>query len=111
MRWSNVGQRQDPVSRAMEVVGERWTLLILQEAFGGIRRFEQFSTRLGLARNILAARLQRLVQQGIFDRVLYSERPVRHEYVLTDRGRALHPVILTLMQWSDRWLAGAGTQT
>ena len=108
MRWSEIGGRRDSMSRTMDVVGERWTLLILQEIFLGVRRFEELSARLGVARNILAARLQRLVQHRILVRVRYHERPPRYEYRLTERGLDLFPVILVLMKWGDRWLATDG---
>jgi DNA-binding HxlR family transcriptional regulator len=96
------------VARALEVVGERWTLLIVRDAFHGVRRFEDFQRRLGVARNILTDRLQRLCSLGVFDRVRYQERPERHEYRLTDMGRDLWPVIIALRGWGDRHLAPAG---
>ena len=96
------------VARALEVVGERWTLLIVRDAFHGVRRFEEFQRRLGLARNVLADRLQRLCAAGVFERIRYQERPERHEYRLTDAGRDLWPVIITLRSWGDRHLAPAG---
>jgi DNA-binding HxlR family transcriptional regulator len=96
------------VARALEVVGERWTLLIVRDAFHGVRRFEDFQRRLGLARNILADRLQRLCALGVFERTRYQERPERHEYRLTDMGRDLWPVIIALRGWGDRHLAPAG---
>src|SRR5438105_12736149 len=97
------------VARALEVVGERWTLLIVRDAFhGGVRRFEDFQRRLGLARNVLTDRLQRLCALGVFERVRYQERPERHEYRLTDMGRDLWPVIIALRAWGDRHMAPAG---
>ena len=94
------------VARTLEVVGERWTILILRDALMDVRRFDQFLTRLGIARNVLTDRLNRLVDNGILERVAYQERPVRHEYRLTRKGRELVPVIITLMEWGDRHLAG-----
>ena len=96
------------VARALEVVGERWTLLIVRDAFHGVRRFEDFQRRLGLARNVLTDRLQRLCALGVFERVRYQERPGRHEYRLTDMGRDLWPVIIALRAWGDRHMAPAG---
>ncbi len=90
------------VARSLEVVGERWTLLIVRDALLGMHRFEEFQKSLGIARNILSDRLAKLVGHGIMRRVEYSEKPVRAEYVLTDRGRELRGVILALMQWGDR---------
>lgn len=95
------------VARAVEVVGERWTVLILREAFLGVRRFDHIQRDLGIARNILSDRLAKLVEHGILERRQYSERPARFEYRLTDRGRDLHPVLVTLMAWGDKHLATA----
>lgn len=96
------------VAKTVEVVGERWTVLILREAFLGVRRFDHIQRDLGIARNILSDRLGKLVAHGILERRQYSERPARFEYRLTDRGRDLHPVIVTLMAWGDKHLAPAG---
>jgi DNA-binding HxlR family transcriptional regulator len=90
------------VSRTLEVIGERWSLLIVRDALLGKRRFDEFSQSLGLARNILSDRLSKLVDSGILQRVEYQERPVRSEYVLTDRGRDLREVVLAMMEWGDR---------
>ncbi len=89
------------LAQTLDVIGERWTLLILRDAFFGIRRFDQFQRDLGIARNILAARLSRLVDEGILER-----RPTddsRNEYVLTDKGLALQPVLLAMTHWGDRY--------
>src|SRR3712207_798319 len=94
------------VARALEVVGERWTILILRDAFLGVRRFDDFQRSLGVARNVLNNRLQRLVEAGILERRRYQERPARHEYRLTGMGRELWPAIVALMHWGDRHLAG-----
>ena len=90
------------VARALEVVGERWTILILRDAFLGVRRFDDFQRSLGVARNVLQTRLRRLVDEGLLERRAYHERPLRHEYVLTSRGEDLLPVLLALMEWGDR---------
>ena len=94
------------LARALEVVGERWTLLIVRDALLGLRRFEEFSDSLGLARNVLTDRLGRLVEAGVLERELYQRRPDRYEYRLTDRGRGLSVPVLALMQWGDAHLAG-----
>lgn len=89
------------LAQALEVIGERWTLLILRDAFFGTKRFDQFQRSLGIARNILTARLNRLVAQGILER-----RPTedsRHEYVLTDMGLDLQPILLSMTHWGDRY--------
>ena len=93
------------VARTLEVVGEWWSLLVLRDAFKGVRRFDDFQRSLGIARNILADRLQKLVEQGVLERRMYQERPERFEYRLTDKGRDLYPVIVALMHWGDRWAA------
>src|SRR3954454_20558053 len=90
------------VARALEVVGERWTLLIVRDALLGIRRFEDFQRDLGIARNVLTDRLSRLVDLGVLDRVAYSEKPLRHEYRLTEKGLDLWPVVFALGKWGDR---------
>ncbi|MEU8264653.1 helix-turn-helix domain-containing protein [Micromonospora sp. NPDC048999] len=94
------------IARALDVVGERWSLLIVREALLGATRFDEFLRNLGIARNVLADRLGTLVHGGVLQRVPYQERPLRHEYHLTDRGRELVPVVLALMQWGDRHFAG-----
>jgi DNA-binding HxlR family transcriptional regulator len=93
------------VARALEVVGERWTLLIIRDAFLGVRRFEQFQESLGIARNILTDRLNRLVEEGIMERVRYSERPESFEYRLTPKGRDLQIAMAGLRQWGDKYLS------
>src|SRR3954451_22365712 len=94
------------IGRAMEVLGERWTFLILREAFYGVRRFSAMQRNLGIALNILSTRLQYLVGAGVLERVAYQEAPPRHEYRLTEAGRDLYPSIVTLMRWGDRHLQG-----
>jgi DNA-binding HxlR family transcriptional regulator len=91
------------IARALELVGERWTILVLRDIFLGLRRFEQLQQSLSIARNVLAARLERLVQEGILERVPYQERPLRYEYRLTDKGLDLWPVVVELMRWGDRY--------
>src|SRR5438270_4182828 len=93
------------IARALEVVGERWTLLIVRDAFLGLRRFDQFQDSLGIARNVLSDRLNRLVEEGILERVLYSERPERYEYRLTAKGRELNIALTSLRQWGDKYLS------
>ena len=105
MQWRRVGEMPCSIARALSVVGERWTVLILREAFNGVRRFDAFRDHLGIARNVLAARLHDLVSAGVLARQRYQDAPARHEYVLTDKGRALYPVILSLLRWGDEWMA------
>ena len=93
------------IARALEVVGERWTLLIIRDAFLGLRRFDQFQESLGIARNVLTDRLGRLVEEGILRRVRYSERPERYEYRLTRKGGDLAIALTGLRQWGDKYLS------
>lgn len=94
------------LARALEIVGERWTLLIMRDALLGSCRFEEFSDSLGLARNVLTDRLNRLVAAGVLERVRYQRRPDRYEYRLTAMGQGLAVPVLSLMQWGDTYLAG-----
>lgn len=94
------------IARALETIGERWTLLILRDAFLGTRRFDDFQKSLGIARNVLTVRLKSLVDAGLLERRRYQERPERYEYRLTEKGRDLYPVLLALMQWGDKYTAG-----
>lgn len=96
------------VAQCLEVIGEWWSMLIVRDAFLGIRRFDEFQSRLGISRNILTTRLAALVDAGVLDKVPYQERPVRHEYRLTDKGRDLWPVLTTMRQWGDKWAAPDG---
>jgi DNA-binding HxlR family transcriptional regulator len=93
------------IARALELVGERWTLLIIRDAFLGLRRFDEFQASLGVARNVLTNRLDRLVEEGLLERTAYSERPPRFEYCLTEKGRALAVPVVALMQWGDQYLS------
>jgi DNA-binding HxlR family transcriptional regulator len=92
-----------PVGAALDHLGDRWTLLVLREAFFGVRRFEELRRNTGAAKNILADRLARLVEAGILERRRYSERPPRDEYRLTEKGIDLWPVLVSLARWGTRW--------
>src|SRR5689334_22652248 len=94
------------LASTLELIGERWTLLIIRDALMGVTRFDGFLARLGIARNVLTDRLKSLVDNGILTRVEYQQRPPRHEYQLTSRGRDLTPVVVALTEWGDRHLAG-----
>lgn len=91
------------IGAALEHLGDRWTLLVLREAFFGVRRFEDFRRKTGAARNILTHRLNRLVEAGVLRREPYSEHPPRDEYRLTEKGIDLYPVLISLAQWGARW--------
>ena len=90
-------------AQTLEVVGEWWTLLIVRDAFFGVSRFDDFQRRLGLARSVLAQRLERLVAEDVLATHRYEEHPPRHEYRLTRKGRDLFPVLVALQQWGDKW--------
>ena len=92
------------IARALEIVGERWTLLIVRDCFLGLRRFEEFQQSLGIARNVLTDRLNTLVGEGIFERVPYGDRPDRFDYRLTQKGLDLHVALIGLRQWGDKYL-------
>ncbi|HEY2140890.1 MAG TPA: helix-turn-helix domain-containing protein [Solirubrobacteraceae bacterium] len=96
------------IAGALELVGERWTLLVLRDVFLGVRRFDALQRELGVARNVLASRLDRLVAEGLLKKIPYQERPLRNEYRLTEKGLDLWPVIVELMHWGDRHLAEQG---
>jgi DNA-binding HxlR family transcriptional regulator len=92
------------IARALEIVGERWTLLIVRDAGLGLCRFDEFQESLGISRNVLAERLARLVDEGILERVRYQERPERFEYRLTAKGRDLRVALTALRQWGEKYV-------
>ncbi len=96
------------IARSLDVVGEWWTLLILRDAFRGVKRYEDFQSSLGIARNVLATRLTKLVDAGIMRRDPLPDHAGRHEYRLTDKGLDLQPVLLSLLRWGDRWATEPG---
>ena len=108
MQRSSFREMNCSIGQSLEVVGEWWSLLIIRDAFLGVTRFDEFQERLGIARNVLNQRLSHLVDEGVFERVAYSEHPPRFDYVLTEQGRDLWPVVVALRQWGDRWRAPDG---
>jgi DNA-binding HxlR family transcriptional regulator len=101
-------EQECSIARALEVLGDRWTLLVIRDAFLGVLRFDDFQRDLGVARNVLTDRLQRLVEEGILERRRYQERPERYEYRLTDKGVDLWPALVSLMKWGDRHAGADG---
>lgn len=99
---------QCPVARALEVLGDRWAMMILRDAFDGLRRFSEFQKNLGLAKNILASRLKLLVESGLLALQPASDGSAYKEYVLTEKGRSVFPVVVGLRQWGERFLFEAG---
>jgi len=108
MLGSGYGNQNCSIARTLELVGERWTFLVLRDIFLGLHRFEELQRDLGIARNVLSARLERLVAEDVLTKVPYSERPPRYEYRLTDKGLDLWPAIVELLRWGDRHAAPNG---
>jgi DNA-binding HxlR family transcriptional regulator len=106
MRWNALDKETCSVARAVSVIGDRWTLLILRDCFLRVRRFEAFQERLGITRHILADRLRKLVKAGVLERVQYQANPQRFEYRLTQKGIDLHAVLMSLVHWGDLHMAG-----
>jgi DNA-binding HxlR family transcriptional regulator len=96
------------VATSLELIGERWTMLVVREVFLGNRRFDEMTARLNIARNVLTTRLARLVEEGVLEKVRYQERPERFEYRLTDKGIDLWPIMVSLIQYGDRYYAPDG---
>jgi DNA-binding HxlR family transcriptional regulator len=107
MKWADYDSRTCSVARTVEVLGDRWTLLVLRDIFNGIRRFADLGQHLGVARDVLAKRLATLVEEGLVHRVPYQEpgTRTRYEYRLTDAGRDLRPILLALIEWGDQYRA------
>lgn len=110
MTWSEVGNTACPIARALAVVGDRWTVLILRELFLGTRRFDAFQAQTGMSSHLLSTRLKRLEEDGVIARCAYSERPLRHEYQLTEKGLDLYPLLLSLKAWGERWESTSTTE-
>lgn len=108
MPRKSLSRTQCPVARSLEQVGEWWSILILRDAFLGVRRFEEFQDSLGIAPNMLTRRLTKLVAAGLLERRQYSSHSRRFEYLLTERGRNFRPVLLALVDWGNRHLAPEG---
>jgi DNA-binding HxlR family transcriptional regulator len=110
MRRASFVDMNCSIARTLEIIGEWWTILILRDAFFGVRRFDEFVDRLGISRNVLTDRLDTLVEAGVLDRTPYDEARGRFDYTLTEKGRALWPVLVTLRQWGDEWELGEGSE-
>lgn len=104
MRWDDIDKQVCSVARSLSVVGERWTMLIIRDAFLGTRRFDQFQSNLGITRHRLSERLGKLVDAGVLVKVPYHDRPLRYEYRLTRKGLGLYPVLMSLARWGDEWM-------
>ncbi|MEV7510801.1 winged helix-turn-helix transcriptional regulator [Streptomyces sp. NPDC090085] len=108
---THLGDADCSIAQALDVVGDWWTLLIVRDAARGLHRFDELQRELGVSRKVLAERLKLLVEAGVLSREPYQDRPVRHEYRLTPRGRALLPVLVALQDWGDTWVLGDGEMT
>ncbi|MHA3982208.1 winged helix-turn-helix transcriptional regulator [Acinetobacter venetianus] len=104
MKWEEIGDQPCSVARTLSVLGDRWTMLILRNAFMGVRRFDDFQRSLGLTRHVLSERLKRLVEHEILVKVPYVQRQERFEYQLSEKGLDLYPIILAMVQWADKWM-------
>jgi DNA-binding HxlR family transcriptional regulator len=102
---SRIANKECSMARAMEVVGDRWSILILREAYYGVKRFDEFEYYVGVAPNILSSRLKKFVDAGVMTRIPLAEHSGRYEYVLTEKGRDFFPAYLALKRWGDDWLA------
>ena len=106
MRWEELPKARCSLARSLAVIGDRWTLVILRDCFRGLSRFEQFQEQLGISRTIVTDRLATLVAEQVLEKVVYQERPLRHEYRLTQKGKDLYPVMMAIRQWGDVYCAG-----
>lgn len=106
MRWEEIGNVPCSVARSLAIIGDRWTLLIIRDCFYGTSRFDAFHKHIGMTRHLLSDRLNKLVEAGILVQEAYQQNPVRYDYFLTEMGRDLYPVLITLAGWGDRWLSG-----
>ena len=108
MERTSLARRPCSIARALDQLGDGWSLLILRDVFLGAHRFAELEEHLGIAPNILASRLATLTRNGLLERRAYDRRPLRHEYLLTEKGEDALPVLLTLAAWGSRWLAPGG---
>jgi DNA-binding HxlR family transcriptional regulator len=107
MRQTSYSQMHCSLARSLEVMGDWWTPLILRDVYLGVRRFDDLAEDLGISRNLLSSRLRSLIDDGLVERRRYHERPPRDEFVLSEAGRELAPILMALTAWGDRWVAPA----
>lgn len=103
MKWNEATEQNCPIAQSLAIFGDRWTLLIIRNAFLGMTRFEHFQKSLGVTRHVLAERLSRLVEQGILKKQAYIDRQQRFEYVLTTKGLELKPILMAMVSWGVKW--------
>ncbi|MEN8976489.1 winged helix-turn-helix transcriptional regulator [Acinetobacter baumannii] len=104
MKWNEIGNQPCSIARTLSIIGDTWTILIIRNAFIGIRKFEDLQKNLGVTRHVLADRLKLLVDQGIFIKTPYTDTQKRYEYRLTKKGLDLYPIILSIVQWGNIWM-------
>lgn len=107
MRWDEIDDSLCSLARTLGVIGDRWTLLVLREAFLGARRYDDFQRHLAAAPHIVAARLKKLVERKVLEKRRYQDHPPRYEYRLTERGHELYPALIALITWGEKWLKSA----
>jgi DNA-binding HxlR family transcriptional regulator len=101
MKWDSLEEESCSIARTLAVIGDRWSLLILRDCFLRVRRFEEFQSKLGITRHLLADRLKKLVRFGVLRRAPYQMSPKRHEYILTQKGLDLYPILMAIVHWGD----------
>lgn len=102
MKWTDLAANPCPVARTLSLIGDRWTVLILRDCFFGLSKFDEFAVNTGATRHVIADRLRRLVEAGVLEKSAYQQRPKRYDYRLTQKGRDLGPVLLSLKAWGER---------
>lgn len=110
MRRTSFSSAPCPIARTTDLMGDWWTPIVMREAFLGRRRFDEFRRALSLSRGVLARRLARLVEEGLLEKRLYEQRPPRHEYLITEKGRAFYPVLAAMWRYGEDWLWGADSE-
>ncbi len=110
MRRTSFSRAPCPIARTTDLMGDWWTPMVMREAFLGRRRFDEFQKSLSLSRGVLAQRLSRLVEEGLLEKHLYQERPPRHEYLITEKGRAFYPVLAAMWRYGEDWLFEGGSE-
>jgi DNA-binding HxlR family transcriptional regulator len=103
MKHAELAEKECAIARTWAVIGERWTMMVLRELFRGSHRFEEIQAKLQTGRNVLADRLQQLEADGVIERRQYQDRPVRHEYHLTQKGEDLYPLLLAMLRWGNTY--------
>ena len=110
MRRTSFSSAPCPIARTTDLMGDWWTPIVMREAFLGRRRFDEFQKSLSLSRGVLAQRLSRLVEERLLEKHLYQERPPRHEYLITEKGRAFYPVLAAMWRYGEDWLFEGGSE-